>query len=279
MLNPGSALDRVEREARSVTREAAPWVERLARFGYAAKGLVYLLVGFLAFRAARGNGQPTDSRGALRSVLSQPAGQLLMWVLAAALLGYVLWRFVEAGLNPEGSKGVARIGYAGSGFIYAGLALQAAKLAMGQTGGQSGDQRASHWTAEAMSHPLGRWAVVLAGVGVAAFGLQQIYNAYRVKLDEQLSLASLTASARRWVVRIARAGLLARGVVFTMVGGFLLLAALRTDPREARGVAGALQTLQEQPFGPWLLGAVGVGLAAYGVYELVRARYRRIRAA
>ena len=279
MANPGSALDGLEREARAVTREAAPWVEQLARFGYAAKGLVYILVGLFALRAARGNGQPTDSRGALRSIVSQPAGQVLIWVVALALLGYVLWRFVEAGLNPEGNKPVARVAHAISGFIYAGLALEAARLAMGRSGGQSGDQKASHWTAEAMSHPLGKWAVVIVGVGIAAFGLQQIYNAYRVKLDEQLSLASVSPSARRWVVRTARAGLAARGVVFTMVGGFLLLAGLRTDPGEARGVGGALQTLQQQPFGPWLLGAVGVGLAAYGIYELVRARYRRIRAA
>ncbi len=191
----------------------------------------------------------------------------------------MVWRFVAAFLNPEGEKTSKRVGYAISGVIHTALALEAIRLAMGKaSGGGNGDQ-ASHWTAEVMSHPFGRWLIVLAGLGVAGYGIQQLYKAYTVELDKQLALGSLSAEARSWVVRVGRAGLAARGVVFAIIGIFLLLAALQTDPGEARGLGGALQTLERQPFGPWLLSLVAIGLVAYGIYELVRARYRRIQPA
>lgn len=272
------ALDRIEQGARDATRQAAPWIEKLARFGYAAHGIVYIVIGILAVQAARGDGEATDSGGALRSIVSQPFGRLLIALVAVGLIGYVIWRFVAAGLNPENDKPAKRAATAVSGLIHAALAVEAVRLAMGGSGAGEGDQ-ASHWTAEVMSRPFGRWLIALVGLVIAGFGLQQLRHAYRVKLDDQLSLGSLSAETRRWVVRTGRAGLAARGVVFGIMGGFLLLAALRTSPGEARGVGGALRTLQEQPFGPWLLGVVAVGLVAYGIYELVRARYRRIRPA
>ncbi len=272
------ALDRVQQGAQQATRQAAPWIEKLARMGYAAKGVVYTVVGLLALQAALGGPQATDSSGALRTIVSQPFGRILLGIVALGLVGYVVWRFVAAFLNPEGEKTSKRVGYAISGVIHIGLALQAIRLAMGRASGGNGDQ-ASHWTAEVMSHPFGRWLVVLGGLGVAGFGIQQLYKAYTVELDKQLALGSISADARSWVVRVGRAGLAARGVVFAIVGLFLLLAALQTDPGEARGIGDALQTLERQPFGPWVLGLVAIGLVAYGIYELVRARYRRIQPA
>lgn len=272
------AFDRVQHGAQQATRHAAPWIEKLARLGYAAKGVVYILVGLLALQAARGSQQATDSGGALRSMVSQPFGQVLLGIIALGLAGYTLWRWVAALLNPEGEKTGTRVGYAISGVVHIGLTLTAARLAMGWgDNGRGGDQAASHWTAEVMSHPLGRWLVALAGIVIAGYGLQQLRHAYTVKLDKQLALRELSGEMRAWVVRVGRAGLAARGVVFGIIGIFLLLAALRTDPGEARGLGGALQALEQQPFGPWLLGVVAVGLMAYGIYELVRARYRRIQ--
>ena len=272
------ALKRVEQGARDAAREAAPWVEKLARFGYAAKGVVYIVIGVLAVQAARGAGEATDSGGALRTIVAQPFGRALMALVALGLVGYVIWRFVAATLNPEGEETPKRAFYAISGIIHAGLALQAVRLAAGRASGGS-ESQASQSTAEAMSRPFGVWFVALAGIAVAGYGLQQLRHAYRVKLDDQLALGSLSAETRAWVVRVGRAGLAARGVVFAIIGAFLVLAALRGNPGEARGIGGALRTLEEQPFGPWLLGLVAVGLIAYGIYELVRARYRRIRAA
>lgn len=274
------ALDRVQQGAQQATRQAAPWIEKLARLGYAAKGVVYILVGLLALQAARGGADATDSGGALRSIVSQPFGKVLLGIIAVGLAGYTLWRWVTALLNPEGEKTGTRVGYAISGVVHIGLTLTAARLAMGSgSSGRGGDQAASHWTAEVMSHPLGRWMVALAGIVIAGYGLQQLYHAYTVKLDKQLALGSLGGDMRAWVVRVGRAGLAARGIVFGIIGIFLLLAALHTDPGEARGLGGALQALEQQPFGPWLLGVVAVGLMAYGIYELVRARYRRIQPA
>ncbi|CAN5266564.1 DUF1206 domain-containing protein [soil metagenome] len=273
------ALDRVQQGAQQATRHAAPWIEKLARLGYAAKGVVYIVLGLLALQAAFGGGQATDSGGALRTIVLQPFGRVLLGVIALGLFGYVVWRLVSAFLNPEGEKAPKRVGYAISGVIHVGLAIEAVRLAMGRaSGGGNGDQ-ASHWTAEAMSQPLGRWAVAVAGIMIAGWGLQQLHHAYKVKLDKQLALGELSGGMRAWVVRVGRAGLAARGIVFGIIGIFVSLAALHTNPSEARGLGGALQALEQQPFGPWLLGVVAVGLMAYGIYELVRARYRRIQPA
>mgnify|MGYP002779410130 CR=1 FL=1 len=272
------AASKIGAEAREATAQAAPWIERLARFGYAAKGVVYIVVGYLAFEASRGDGEATDSGGALQTIVSQPFGKALLWLIATGLVGYTVWRFVAAGLNPERKGGPKRLGYAVSGLIHAGLSLEAFRLATGSGGGQSGEQQADHWTAQAMSHPMGKWAVAAVGIGIAIFGIQQLIHAWRVKLDDQLALGRLSAQTRHWVIRVGRAGLAARGVVFSLVGIYLVLAALRSNPSEARGVGGALQTLQEQSFGSLLLALVAIGLISYGIYELVRARYRRIRA-
>ena len=277
MPDLSSAAGQVRRQAQQATDEAGPWIEKLARLGYAAKGAVYIIVGLLAFQAAFGSSQATDSSGALRTLVSQPFGRVLLGIVALGLIGYVVWRFVEAALNPENDKTSRRVGYAISGVIHVALALEAVRLAMGQSGGGGNGDQASHWTAEVMSHPFGRWLVALAGLAVAGYGIQQLYKAYTVELDKQLALGSLSAEMRQWVVRVGRAGLAARGVVFGIIGVFLLLAALRTNPGEARGLGGALRTLEQQPFGPWLLALVAVGLISYGIYELVRARYRRIQ--
>lgn len=270
--------------------EAAPWIERLARAGYAAKGIVYVLVGILAVSAAIGSGRATTgSAGAMASIADAAWGRALLGLIAVGLVGYVVWRFVSAALNPEDDGAGRRVFYLVTGILYAGLAFQAVLMALhGPDGGgasaaagngSGGGDKASNWTATLMSQPFGRWLVGLAGLAVVAYGLQQIYKAYTAEVDERLSLSALSASARTWTVRTARFGLGARGVVFCMVGAFLVVSAAQAQPDEARGIGGALKTLEQQPYGPWLLLAVAVGLIAYGVYNVVRARYRRIQAA
>ena len=111
-----------------------------------------------------------------------------------------------------------------------------------------------------------------------AYGGYQLYRAYAAKLSKWLDLSSLRATAATWAIRFGRFGLAARGVVFVLMGLFLIRAAAQSDASEARGLGGALRTLAGQEHGPWLLGAVALGLVAYGLYELIEARYRRIRA-
>src|SRR5688572_12566996 len=175
------AAERIEKgvqgAVRGATRPAVPWLVRAARLGYAANGIVYILVGLLAFRAAFGaGGAMTDKRGALASVADAPAGTFILAVLAAGLIGYAAWRFVESITDAEdygsGPKGLAiRGAHFATGVIFAALALEAARLALG--GGDptpaAGGEGVEHWTARLMAVPFGRALAIAAGLGVLGF--------------------------------------------------------------------------------------------------------------
>lgn len=270
---------RAERALRQTL--ASPWVERLARLGYAAKGVVYVVVGVLALRMALGaGGGARGTRGALREVVSGPFGQVMLGLIAVGLCGYVLWRFVQAFMDADrkgsDAKGLAvRGAYAVSGIVYAGLALTAFRILLG-AGGRSGEGETREWTAWLLSMPLGAWLVALLGLIVVGVGLFQFYKAYTAKFREQLQMAGAGPEPRAWVLRFGKAGIAARGVVFVAAGIFLMLSAYRSDPGEARGLDGVLVELSRQPAGPWLLGAVAAGLVAYGVFMLLQSKYRRI---
>ena len=266
--------------AASTARRLSPWVERLARVGYAAKGLVYLLVGGLAARAALGaGGRTTDSGGALRSLGDGTGGKLLLALIAAGLLGYALWRVIAAATDAEGkgddAKGLAqRLAGAGRGLLYVGLALQALRLLRG--GGAREGSRAEDWTARLMAAPAGRWLVAAVGLGVIGYALYQLYRAYASKVRKHLDLSTLGADGQRLVVALGRFGIGARGVVFLVIGWFLIRAARQSDASEASGVGEALRTLAAQSHGKWVLAVTGLGFVAYGLYQFANARYRRI---
>lgn len=266
-----------------VRRAAAhPWVEKLARFGYAAKGVVYFVVGLLAAQAAFGTGgQITGTEGALQTIVTQPFGKFLLALVTVGLVGYVVWRIVQTGLDPEHSgepidikKVVQRIGYAFSGLAYAGLAMTAIKLILGN-GGDNGDAT-QDWTARFMAQPFGQWLVGLGGIATIAVGLAYLYQAYQAKFQKHFNLSQMSQKERIWAKRLGRFGIAARGVVFTVIGFFLVQAALGSNAREARGLGGALASLAQQPFGSWILALVALGLVAYSIYSLIEARYRRI---
>lgn len=274
--------------AHDAAREAAPWIERLARFGYAAKGVVYIIVGGLALDAATSAAQATGSRGALQSMLQQPLGRVMLGLVAVGLFGYVVWKGVQAVLDPEhegsDAKGVLkRAAFGITAVIYAGLALAAVRMAMasgggGESPGAEGDGTApDRYTAMVMDKPMGRWAIGLVGAGIIAYGLYNLYKAYAAKLSEEMDLSELEPENRRRVIWAGRFGMAARGVVFGIIGWFLIQAARHYDPQEAMGLGGALRTLEQQAYGPWLLGVVALGLVAYGLFYLVKARYRRIQ--
>jgi hypothetical protein len=257
-------------------------VEWLARFGFVAKGVVYGLLGIMALQVAfNSGGQAPGTEDALQTIAQQPFGQLLIGLVAVGLVGYSIWLFIRAGMDAdrEGSdmKGLAkRAGFAVAGIVYLGLAFVAAQLALG-SGGQGGGDSAASWTAQVMQQPFGRWLVGLAGLAVVVAGLFRLYQAYNIKFRQELNLDEMDSNERKWIIRFGRAGLAAQGVVLAMIGGFLVQAAIQAQPSEARGLGGALQTLLEQPFGPWLLGIVALGLLAHGIYMFILARYRRIR--
>jgi hypothetical protein len=257
-------------------------VEKLARFGYAVKGVVYGLIGVLAVMAAFGSGgQTSGSRGVLGTIADGPFGQVLLVLIAIGLFGYALWRFVQSFVDPD-NKGtdaegiVKRVGYFASGVIYAGLGVAAVRLLLGSGGG--GGSNADSWTAKLMAQPFGLWLVGIVGAIVIGVGLYQLYKAYEASFFEKLKTGEMSATERTWTKRTGRAGLAARGVVFGIIGFFLIQAALNANPQEARGLGGALDTLAAQPYGPYLLGLVALGLVGYGIYCGVNARYRRIPA-
>lgn len=255
-------------------------LEKLARAGLAVKGVVYSLIGMLSLLVALGEGgQTTGSKGAIATLAGQPFGQILLGAVALGLLAYTLWRFAQAIFDtegqPEDAKGwVHRISYFISGLLYGGLALFATRLALGLGG--STRENADTWTAKLMSAPFGVWLVGIVGILVIGVGVYQFRRAYKAAFMEEMKTGGMDAQRRRAVERIGQFGLAARGVVFSLIGVFLIDAALSANPEEAKGLEGALDTLRQQPYGPWLLGLVAAGLVAFGLHCLVQARYRRI---
>lgn len=252
-------------------------LELISRLGFAARGIVYLLVGWFAVRAALTSGSPTDTKGALQSMHGEPFGQFLLAAMALGLLAYAVFRFVEAALDLENHgnepKGLmVRAGHLISGLLHVGLALYAVSLVLGIGIGGSGDGTQS-LTAWLLSQPYGRWLVMAVGIGVIVAGVMQLRKAWQATFMRNLSLAPGHGG---WVRPTGRLGFAARSVVFALIGLFLLVAGWASDPSEAGGLGAALRSLQEQPYGPWLLGAVAVGLALFGVFCFVEAAYRRI---
>ena len=277
-FSPDSAKDHAER----ISHAARHWTVPLARFGYAAKGAVYIIIGVLAALAALNRGGRTaDSRGVFGEILSQPYGQVMLGAVAIGLAGYAIWSLIQAIKDTEnkgsGAKGVViRLGYGVAGLIHASLAWTAVQLIVGSSSSYRGEASSKEWTAILLAQPLGQWLVGAVGVAIMIAAAVQFYQAYTAKFKEELMWGEMGPGAELWATRVGRVGLAARGVVFGVIGIFLIIAALHANPDEARGLSGALRALEQQPFGPWVLGTVALGLAAYGMYMLVLAWYRRI---
>lgn len=261
-------------------KQTKKWIEKLARFGYAAKGVVYVVLGFLAFLAAfNWGGEVTGSEGALVTVARQPFGRVALFLVALGLLGYVAWQLVQVIYDPEhDDSGLSawghRLPYAASGLAYGGLALFAFKTAFNQPT-SSGDS-SNEQTATLLAQPFGQWLVGAVGVCFVAYGCYNFYRAYSTKFRRHLKLYEMSAKEESWSTRIGRFGLTAKGVVAVIIGYFFIQAALAADPSRSEGTEGALHAIQRQPHGALLMGLVALGLMAYGIHMGVQARYRRI---
>jgi hypothetical protein len=254
-------------------------IERLARLGYLSIGTVYIIVGLLAVMAGLGRrGSAGSQKTALQFIVHQPFGGVALGIIAIGLVGYMLWRLISAVTDSEhrgtDAKGIAlRVTGAIRGLIYGGFAVSVIQLMRHRGSGADSDTKARHWSGVAMDKPLGRWALAAAGLAVVIYGAYQLYKAWDAKLSKRIHLGEMDAPVRRKVVAVSRFGIGARGVVFFVIGGSLVLAAVRQNPNAARGTSGALQELPDP-----VLVVVGVGLAAYGMYAWVNARYRSIKA-
>lgn len=274
-------VEPVEQVARIAT--TSNWMVRLARLGYATKGVIYLIIGALAAELAIGHGgSASDQYGALHAIYDQPFGKVLLVIVAIGLLGFALRCFVQALFDTErkghDAKGIiGRIGYALVGISYGALAFGAYRLVTGvEDEGQSSTTAAQEWTALLLKQPFGVALVILVGLVVIAVALYLFYKAYSAKFRFRLNLVTVHDTVRKLVIYFGRFGYAALGVVFSIIGIFLIVAALQHDPHQAEGLDSALKTLAHQPFGSVLLSIVALGLIAYGIFSLVEACYRRV---
>jgi len=256
------------------------WLARLARAGMVAQGVMYALVGGLAIELALGlGGKTTDQRGALHTIADEWYGLAALLTLAVGFAGYALWRFAVALLGEKIESredvGVAkRLLYAGRALVYAGLSYSAVALVLARGGANSNKEDKA--TATILDWPGGRWLVGVAGLAIIGYGLWNGYRALSRNFEKDLKVEQMSAGERRLVCAVGRAGFAARGIVFALIGVFVVKAALEYDPKEPVGLDGALQRLSEQPYGRALLGTVAAGLIAYGLFSLARARYREV---
>lgn len=254
--------------------------ETMARIGYTARGIVYLIVGILATVAAFSGERAVGTKGAVQTLLSTAPGAVLLVVLAAGLVCFAAWRFAQAVLDADhdgrsGKALVLRTIYAANGLFYFGMAAWSVSLLLTFRGDIDDDQATRDWTAWLLGQPFGGWLIIAIGAGIAVTGIGVAITGLRGHFERRLKL---DAATREWLVPLGRYGLFARGIVFVLIAAFLILAAVHSNPQEAKGLGGAFRALQGQPYG-WILLALGAaGFLAFGAYELIQAVYRRVPA-
>jgi Na+/proline symporter len=268
-------------EVRNKMRNMKPWVRRFGRFGYIAKGLVYGMVGVLAALAAFGpKGDTTGTSGALQSIALLPLGEIALWFIGIGLIGYILWDFIKAIKDPENegtdAKGLAkRTGYFISGLIYSNLAFGAIKLAS-NTGSAGGGNSEKTVSAKLMEQPFGVWLVGIVGAIIIGYGVHELYSGAKEKFMAKFKTYQMNDKERKIAVISGKVGLIARGIVLSMVGFFFIRTAYTHNPNESKGLGGALTELANQPFGQVLLAIVAGGLILYGIYQIIRGRYQHM---
>jgi hypothetical protein len=251
--------------------------EVLARAGFVARGLVYGLIGLLAFDLAVGQGgKLTNQQGALRTIEHQPFGHLLLALVAVGLGGYSLWRLFRAvlGHGPEGADTtLERLGALGSGIVYGLICALSVEILLSSAGSSGGAKKT---TKDVFELPAGHWLIGIAGIVMIGVGIYQLVRGVRQKFLDDSKTEQMRPAIKKWFTWFGTVGHVARAIVIGLVGIFLIKAAIDYKADEAIGLDGALAKVYDQPYGPWLLGAVALGLLIFGVFSIGEARYRRI---
>jgi hypothetical protein len=270
------------RGARYASRRASNsrGMELLARAGLAARGVMYVIIGWLALQIGFGRpGGQADRSGALRLVAQTPFGSVALWLLVIGFIGMTLWRLSEAaygGAEPGGHKTSTRLAALARAVFYGFVAYGIWKFALGMGAPASTDTQSQDLTASAMRLPGGRLIVALIGLALVAGGVHLAYGALKRKFRKRLELSRMRPRTRRTVERLGQIGGIARGTVFATAGIFLVVAAARYQPQQAKGIDSSLRALASTPLGPWLLVLVALGLVTFGVYSFCEARWRRV---
>jgi hypothetical protein len=259
---------------------SSDWLSMLARGGLVTRGVNYVLIGVLAGQIAFGAAGRSERRvGALRSVAAHPGGTLVLWLLAVGFAGLILWRLAEAAYGqagPEGSKPRKRLASLVGAILYGLVLAGVIGFLLGSGSQTSGNHQSKALTARFMSHAGGRWFVLALGMIVVGAGLAIVVDGVRKTFLKHLSLGQTNAGVRQTVEVLGVVGVIARGIVFAIVGGFLTMAAITFDAQKAQGLDGALHKVATTPLGPWLLVMVAVGLVTFGVYSFCEARWRDV---
>lgn len=245
------------------------WVVPAMRAGYAARAAVYTILGGLTVAAAWAGRETEDAQGALARLRDEPFGVALLWLIALGLLCYAVWRLVAAWYDlerrGEDEEGLAaRLALVVTGLAHAAFGVSVAALAMGDGSGE-GD-----FTAKLMAMPAGKWLAAVVGLALVGAGVHYALKGYHRKYERYIRVTPVT----RKLDPALRLGFAAYAAVLGIVGAFLLVAALRSDPSQAKGVADALAWVRGLAFGPYLLGVLGLGLLGFALENAVEAVYR-----
>lgn len=258
-----------------------PALEFLERFGYAARGVLYGVMGLLALKIALnlGGGQATDLSGSLVFLITNPFGKVVLVAMIIGLAAYSVWGFVRAILDPlhrgHDAPGVmARVGFLSSALSYAAISLFALQILMGAAAAAPDSTQKT--VASLLSHPFGGWLTIAIGILAIGVGIGQFQAAYKAPFAHDLKSAEMTDKERSAVVGLGRFGMAARGVSFLVIGWFLIQAGVHSDPGEAQGFGGAFLFLLKEPFGHVLVGVVAAGFVALGLHSLGCARWMRL---
>lgn len=252
--------------------------EVAARCGLFTRGVLYILIGILAVRVAfGGGGEEADRHGALQELSDKPFGGVLVWAVGIGLVCMALWRLSEAvfgAAGPDGGKALKRLASAARCVFYGAVAFSVLTFSAG--GGRSGDQQSRDATAKALGLPAGQWLVGAAGLGIGIAGVVIAVQAARCTFRKHLAMGTASARWRKAVDFLGVTGGLARGTVGAAAGGFLMYAALRYDPAQAKGLDDTLRSFAHTAVGPWLLVVIAVGLVLFGLFSWAMARWREV---
>ena len=268
-----------------------PGAVKIGRAGWFAKGVVYVIAGYLALSiAAKASGWASSSSatgtqeaspvGAIKTVAGSSGGTLLLWLLAIGMLLYAAWRVVSALLpGSNDAKAMAhRIGYIASAVMYITFAISAIALARDAAATPDGNEKVTDISASFMTHSFGRVVIGLVGVIVIGVGLYRVSKGIHLDVEDELDMSGMSAARATWSERLGAVGEVGRGIGFSLVGFFLLRSAMTYDANEATGLDGALRRLAAQSWGVVVVVVVGIGFAAYGIFCLATFTHRRLQA-
>lgn len=283
------AAQQAEQAGQDVRRSDG--LDRVVRFGMVVYGGVNLVIAWLALRLAFGErGTDAGATGALRAVAAQPAGAVLLWSIAVGMAALVLWRLLEAVLGHRDEDRGERWKHCAADLLkaalYGAIAVSAVRVALdaqssgggggnsgGGGGGGGGRNAQETLTAQLMQVPGGQLLVGAVGVAVIGYGLAQVRLGLSGDHAEKLAGEGRSGQAGTAYLLLGKVGYCAKGVAVGVVGSLFVYAAITHSAERSGGLDEALRQVLQQPFGPWLLAAVALGIGCYGLFCLARSRH------